>query len=128
MKIHGLGTDIVNIQRMSQLIKKNTNFKKRIFSQSEIRQCNANTNKYACYSKRFAAKEAFSKALGTGISNGLNFNEIVIKNDNKGKPNIYLYGKSLKVVKKELKKNLFDIMLTISDDKPFAVATVIITL
>ena len=58
---------------------------------------------------------------------GLNFNEIVIKNDNKGKPNIYLYGKSLKVVKKELKKNLFDIMLTISDDKPFAVATVIIT-
>ena len=59
---------------MSKLIKKNTNFKKRIFSQSEIRQCNANTNKYACYSKRFAAKEAFSKALGTGISNGLNFN------------------------------------------------------
>ena len=93
----------------------------------EIRQCNAKINKYACYSKRFAAKEAFSKALGTGISNGLSFNEIVIKNDNKGKPNIHLYGKSLKVVKKELKKNLFDIMLTISDDKPFAVATVIIT-
>ena len=128
MKIHGLGTDIVNIQRVSQLIKKNTNFKRRIFSQSEIRQCNAKTNKYACYSKRYAAKEAFSKALGTGISNGLSFNEIVIKNDIKGKPNIHLYGKSLKVVKKELKKNLFDIMLTISDDKPFAVATVIITL
>ena len=128
MKIHGLGTDIVNIQRMSQLIKKNSNFKKKIFSQSEIRQCNAKINKYACYSKRFAAKEAFSKALGTGISNGLSFNEIVIKNDNKGKPNIYLYGKSLKVVKKELKKNLYNIMLTISDDKPFAVATVIITI
>lgn len=127
MKIYGLGTDIVNIERMTQLIKKNTNFKKKIFSQSEIRQCNAKANKYACYSKRFAAKEAFSKALGTGISNGISFNEIIIKNDNKGKPYIHLYGKSLKVVKKELKKNLYKIMLTISDDKPFAVATVIIT-
>ena len=57
-----------------------------------------------CFAKRFAAKEAFSKSLGTGISSGLNFNEIEVKNDYKRKPYLNIKGESLKVTKKILKK------------------------
>ena len=76
---------------------------------------------------RFAAKEAFSKALGTGISKGISFNEIEISNNKIGKPSIKLKGVTLKIVQKILKKRLFKIVLSISDDKPFAVASVILS-
>ena len=85
-------------------------------------------NKANCYAKRFAAKEAFAKALGTGISSGINFNEIIIHNIKTGKPNIKLLGNTKKIVKKVIKRNKFNVFLSLSDDKPFAIATVIITL
>ena len=65
--IFGIGTDIVDISRIKKLINKNKRFKSRIFSKHEIKYCEARPDKIASYSKRFAAKEAFSKALGTGI-------------------------------------------------------------
>jgi holo-[acyl-carrier protein] synthase len=126
--IYGIGTDIVNISRIKAMLKKNKNFKNRIFSSMEIKHCEAKSNKIASYAKRFAAKEAFSKALGTGISNGINFNEIIVSNIKSGKPNIKLLGKTKKKVNKVIKKNKFNIFLSLSDDKPFALATVVISL
>ena len=96
----GLGIDIVEINRIKKALNKNNNFKTRIFSKKEINFCEKNKNKFSCYSKRFAAKEAFSKALGTGIAKGLNFNEIVVIKNKLGKPSIELYGKSLAVTRK----------------------------
>ena len=88
MNIYGIGTDIVSVNRIKKSLK-NKNFLKRIFSQQEIIKCNKVSSIYNCYAKRFAAKESFSKALGTGISNGINFNEIVILNKKTGFPQDY---------------------------------------
>tara|TARA_B100000579_G_scaffold148938_1_gene120877 strand:+ start:1076 stop:1459 length:384 start_codon:yes stop_codon:yes gene_type:complete len=126
MKIYGIGTDIANIKRIEKsLIKKN--FIYRIFNKVEVKKCNNQKNKANCYAKRFAAKEAFSKAIGTGISKGINFNEIIVHNIKTGKPQIKLLGTTKKNVVKILNKKKFDIFLSLSDDKPFAVATVVIS-
>ena len=79
MSIFGIGTDIVNVNRIKNLLK-NKKFIKRIFNEKEVSKCKKINNSMNCFAKRFAAKEAFSKALGTGISNGINFNEIVVLN------------------------------------------------
>ena len=79
MIIFGIGTDIVSVDRIKNSLKKR-NFINRIFNEKEIIKCKKTNDSAQCYAKRFAAKEAFSKALGTGISNGINFNEIVILN------------------------------------------------
>ena len=79
MKIYGIGTDVVNINRIKNSLK-NKNFISRLFNKNEIKKCNAQINKANCYAKRFAAKEAFSKAIGTGISKGINFDEIIVYN------------------------------------------------
>ena len=126
MKIYGTGIDIVNTNRIKSIIKKNKLFKKKIFSKNEIIYCEKKKNSPSFFAKRFAAKEAFSKALGTGISNGLNFNEIEIYNNLKGKPLIKIIGNSLKITKKILKKKKFNINLSLSDEKLFAVAMVVI--
>ena len=125
MLIHGKGSDIVDVIRIKKALKKK-NFKKRIFSSSEIKYIENNTNKIPSYAKKFAAKEAFSKALGTGISGGISFNEISINNDKNGKPEVALLGNTNKVVKKIIKKN-YKIFLTITDEQRYAFATVIIT-
>ena len=126
MKIYGLGTDIVNVNRIKVIIKKNKNFKKRIFTLKEINFCKYKKNQFLCLSKRFSAKEAFSKALGVGISKGFKFKEIEVINDNKGKPSINIRGKSLKIVNKLLKKD-YSSFLSLSDEKSYAIATVIIS-
>ena len=127
MKIFGIGTDITNINRVKKSLKKKS-FLNRVFNKNEINKCIKQVNKANCFAKRFAAKEAFSKALGTGISNGVNFNEIIVHNIKSGKPSIKLLGSTKIIVNKIIKKKKFNIFLTLSDDKPFAVATVIISL
>tara|TARA_X000001036_G_scaffold389930_1_gene387295 strand:+ start:302 stop:685 length:384 start_codon:yes stop_codon:yes gene_type:complete len=126
MKIYGIGTDISNINRIKKNLK-NKNFITRVFNVTEIDKCNKQLNKTNCYAKRFAAKEAFSKALGTGISKGINFNEIIVFNIKSGKPGVRLLGNTKKLVEKILSKKKFNIFLSLSDDEPFAVATVIIS-
>ena len=125
MIIYGLGLDLVNINRLKTIIKKNKNFQKKIFSKSEISFCK---KKFYCFAKRFAAKEAFSKSLGTGIAKGLNFKEIETKNDYNGRPYIKIKGKSLKTVHKIIKKKKFKVFLSLSDEKSFAIAIVILTI
>ena len=127
MKIYGIGTDIININRIKKSIK-NKNFVKRLFSKNEIIKCKNKINESNCYAKRFAAKEAFSKAIGIGISKGLSFNEITVNNIKSGKPEILLTGKTKKIVHKIIKKNKITICLSLSDDKPFAIATVVVSI
>ena len=128
MKIFGIGTDIVNIKRIDYSLKKHGfSFKNRIFSKKEISYCEKGKNPSAFYAKRFAAKEAFSKALGTGIRKGVNLKNIEISNNVHGKPSIYLKGDLAAYLKKKVKYKKYDIHLSLSDDKPWAQATVIIS-
>ena len=127
MNIFGIGTDIVSVERIKKSLK-NKNFINRVFNEKEILKCKRINNSTNCYAKRFAAKEAFSKALGTGISNGINFNEIVVYNIKTGQPYIKLLGNTKKKVNLILKKKKYNTYLSLSDDKPFAIATVIISL
>tara|TARA_B100000959_G_C14913149_1_gene596037 strand:- start:971 stop:1360 length:390 start_codon:yes stop_codon:yes gene_type:complete len=125
MNIYGIGTDIVNVNRIKDAIKKNNQaFKKRIYTNFEIKTCERRKNKVECFAKRFAAKEAFFKAVGAG--NKLKFNEIEVKNNSLGAPKLVLKGLSLRNLKKILKNKKFKIHLSLSDDKPWAVASVII--
>ena len=77
MNIFGIGTDIVSIERIKSSLK-NKNFVNRIFNENEILKCKKIKNSINFYAISFSSKEAFSKALGTGISKGINFNEIVV--------------------------------------------------
>ena len=105
MKIFGIGTDIVNIKRIDKILKKkNSNFKNRIFSRGEIIYCDNKKNPSSYYAKRFAAKEAFTKALGTGISKGINLKNIEIFNDTLGKPKVKLSGRVNSFLKSKIKK------------------------
>tara|TARA_B110000285_G_C15125867_1_gene620212 strand:+ start:485 stop:871 length:387 start_codon:yes stop_codon:yes gene_type:complete len=124
--IFGIGTDIVEITRIKNLFNKDNKFKKRIFSSKEIKYCETKKNKIHYYSKRFAAKEAFAKALGTGISGGISFKEISISNKKNGAPFIELFGKT-KIIIKNLIKAKYKIYLSLSDEKLFALAMVIIS-
>ena len=128
MKIFGIGTDIVNIKRMKKILfKNNSKFKKKIFTKNEIAYCEKKVNPSSFYAKRFAAKEALSKALGTGIRKGINFKHIEVSNDPSGKPFINLKGSTAKFLKKKLKNKKHFIHLSLSDDLPWAQATVIIS-
>ena len=128
MKIFGLGTDIVNIKRLEKILKKNgRTFKSRIFSKNEILYCDKKKYPTPFYAKRYAAKEALSKALGTGIRKGINFKDIEILNDSLGKPSIKLRGSTALFLKKKIKAKKHSIYLSLSDDLPWAQATVIIS-
>tara|TARA_A100001011_G_C14016043_1_gene717428 strand:+ start:39 stop:422 length:384 start_codon:yes stop_codon:yes gene_type:complete len=127
MNIFGVGTDIVSVDRIKNSLK-NKNFINRIFNKKEVLKCGKNNNSINCYAKRFAAKEAFSKALGTGISNGINFNEIVVLNKKSGKPYISVIGQTKKILVKKFKKKKSKISLSLSDEKKYAVAFVTISL
>ena len=127
MNIFGIGTDIVSVDRIKNSLK-NKNFINRIFNKKEILRCKTISNSINCYAKRFAAKEAFSKALGTGISSGINFNEIIILNKKSGKPYISVIGQTKVTLKKKLKRKKSKISLSLSDEKKYAVAFVTISI
>ena len=125
MKILGIGVDIVENSRIFKLLK-NKSFIKRIFSNSEILIGNKTKDKKSYYSKRFAAKEAFAKSIGTGFRDNLNYNDISIVNDKLGKPSFVINEKIKKIVKKQFKITLFNFFLSISDEKKYSVAYVIL--
>ena len=127
MKIFGIGTDIVSIVRIKKSIK-NKKFVSRVYNEKEIFKCEKLIKSENCFAKRFAAKEAFSKALGTGISNGINLNEIIVKNNNSGKPYFNFEGNTKKFLKKKFKNRKFKTSLSLSDEKKYAVAFVTISL
>jgi len=128
MKIFGIGTDIVNVNRVDRMLKRHGNrFKKKLFSSKEISYCDNKKTPSSFYAKRYAAKEAFSKAIGIGIKKNFNFRNIEILNDLNGKPHIILNGELKKFLKRKVKKKKYFIYLSLTDDIPWAQATVIIS-
>jgi holo-[acyl-carrier protein] synthase len=120
--ILGIGTDIAEVVRIAKSIE-NDLFKKRIFSETEIAYCNIKTNKAENYAARFAAKEAFLKALGTGLRGDITINEIEIVNDELGKPSILLLGNTAEYLSG---KNIKHIHVSLSHTKDMAMATVVL--
>lgn len=92
--IFGIGTDIIEINRIKKSIEDyGDRFLKKMFTEIEIEYCEQyKEKKYAHYAARFAAKEAFSKAIGTGFARGFKFKEIYIKNLKSGEPQVILDG------------------------------------
>ena len=100
--IIGIGTDIIDIRRIKKTFTKyGEKFKNRCFSLNEIKRADKRMNSVSSYAKRYAAKEALSKALGTGIRKGINFKDIEILNNNFGKPSIKLKGSTANFLKKK---------------------------
>ena len=125
MKILGIGVDIVENSRINRSLKNNL-FIKRIFSNSEILIAKNIKDKKSYFAKRFAAKEAFAKSIGTGFRNNLNFNDISIINDKMGKPSFIISEKIKIIIKKEFKVSSFNFFLSISDEKKYSIAYVIL--
>ena len=124
MSVLGIGTDIVKVPRIKRLLeKRGASFAKRILHPNEyiiFKTHHASANYLA---KRFAAKEALSKALGTGIAKGINFSDIEVINNNDGKPYLLLHGAALEIANQLGVKKSF---ISLSDEKKYAIAYVII--
>ena len=125
MSILGIGTDIVENLRIKKLIK-NKKFINRIFTKNEIEKSKKINNKANYFSKKFSAKEAFVKSLGTGIIKGINFKDITISNNLNGKPKIILNSKLKKFIKKNITKKKLNIFVSISDESKYSISYVII--
>ena len=125
MEIIGNGVDIVENKRIKNSLKIK-GFINRVFTQNEINKSKKLNNKTNFFAKRFAAKEAFVKALGEGFRNSINFNDVEISNDNKGKPSINISNNIKKLLKKKLKLSKYKIFLSLSDEKKHSIAYVII--
>ena len=125
MKILGIGVDIVDNSRIKKSVK-SIAFVNRIFTKSEIVEANKIKNRNSYYAKRFAAKEAFSKSIGTGFQNNLNFSDISILKDRMGKPTFVITDKIKKIIKKRFKTDSFNFFLSITDEKKYSIAYVIL--
>ena len=121
MKIIGVGVDIVDNTRIKKSIK-NKNFILRIFSKKEINQSKRTKNKANFFSKRFAAKESLSKAIGTGFRNNLNFKDISVVNDKYGKPSYVLSSKVKKLLHSKFNVKRINISLSLADEKKYSIA------
>jgi holo-[acyl-carrier protein] synthase len=120
--IIGLGTDIAEVARIAKSIE-NISFKEKVFSKTEIAYCETKVNKAESFAARFAAKEAFFKALGTGWRGGMAFNEVEVVNDELGKPSLVILGTTAEIIKE---KNIKVIHVSLSHVKEMAMATVIL--
>ncbi len=125
MQALAIGVDIIKNSRIKKSIS-DRKFLNRIYTKDEITKSKKTNNKTAFFSKRFAAKEAFSKALGSGFRKGLNFKDISIINDKYGKPSIKISSKISKILKKKYKTNKVKVLLSISDEKKLSIAFVIV--
>ena len=125
MHIIGNGVDIIKNSRINNSLK-TKGFLNRIFTEKEIQQGTKLKNKINFYAKRFAAKEAFVKAIGTGFRSDINFIDIEIKNYKNGKPYISLSKKLNNFLQKKLKLQKYKVFLSLSDEKDYSIAFVVI--
>ncbi len=125
MQIVGNGVDIIENRRIEKSIKIK-GFINRVFTKNEIKRSKKLNNKINYFAKRFAAKEAFVKALGEGFRNSINFNDIDITNNKKGKPLVKISSKVKKILRKKFKLSKYKIFLSLSDEKKYSIAYVII--
>ena len=125
MHIIGNGVDIIKNSRINNSLK-TKGFLNRIFTEKEIQQGRKLKNKINFYAKRFAAKEAFVKAIGTGFRSDINFIDIEIKNYKNGKPYILLSKKLKNFLQKKFKIQKYKVFLSLSDEKDYSIAFVVI--
>ena len=121
MKIKGVGVDIVDNKRIKKLIR-NKQFISRVFSVKEIKYSKSLRDKTNYFSKRFAAKESLSKALGTGFRKGLNFKDISVVNDKYGKPHYEIKNNVKKLIYSKFKVKKIKISLSLADEKKYSIA------
>ena len=124
--IYGIGTDIIDINRIKSVLNKyGDKFKYKCFHQNEISWSNSKLKSAESFAKRYAAKEACAKALGTGLARGVFWKDIEVINNKHGKPFIKLHNNALNFLNKKINKNA-KIELSLSDEIDFAIANVII--
>lgn len=125
MNIFGIGTDIVAIDRIRKIWQRfGEAFARRILAKSEFEDLNTAKDKIAFLAKRYAAKEALAKALGTGFQrNGIRLTEIAVKNDTLGKPYLEFEAGTQKEMEN---KHIRESHLSLSDERDFAIAFVIL--
>ena len=121
--VTGLGIDTVEVTRIAEKIGKENGFRELVFSAGEIAYCEKKPHKYEHYAARFAAKEAFFKAIGTGWLNGTAFNEVEVVNDERGKPAIRFLGETFVTAKDW---PIGAILVSLTHTKTTAAAVVII--
>ena len=120
--IFGIGIDIIEVARVAGEIVKSNGFKERYFSAGEIAYCGPRRGSARNYAARFAAKEAFFKALGTGYSGGLSFKEVEVINGRLGRPEIVLRGKAKEICRK---RRIRRIHVSLTHIKDYSSAVVI---
>ncbi len=124
--INGIGIDIIDIKRIRRVILKYGNrFKKKCFHEYEITKSENRYNSVESYAKRYAAKEACAKALGTGLARGVFWKDIEVRNNEYGKPFIILHNNAKKILEENTNK-INKIELSLTDEKDFALANVVI--
>jgi holo-[acyl-carrier protein] synthase len=122
--ISGIGIDIVAIERFQKFVdSNNTTLLQRLFTPREQTLCSSRKNSASCYAARFAAKEAFLKALGTGLRDGISWLDIEITHDDLEKPELLLSGKALDIF---TAKGLSTAFLSLSHDSGNAIAMVVL--
>ena len=121
------GIDIIDIRRIKKTIDRyDMRFKKKCFHLGEINKSESRLKSVESYAKRYAAKEACAKALGTGLARGVFWKDIEVQNNKFGKPKIILHNNALKFLKKMTKSQDCSIEVSLSDEKNYAIANVII--
>ncbi|MEI8634105.1 holo-ACP synthase [Vibrio sp. PP-XX7] len=124
MAVVGFGTDIVEIDRIAHVLSRHGDaFAQRILTEDELRIYAQSRRPERFLSKRFASKEAASKALGTGIAQGISFHDFIVQNDSQGKPLLSLCGAAAQRAQSLGVKSIY---LSISDERHYAVASVIL--
>jgi holo-[acyl-carrier protein] synthase len=123
--IFGIGTDILEVSRIRKVMGEDIGFREHIFTEGEIAYCEKLKNKFQNYTARFAAKEAFMKALGTGWRFGIRFADVEVQQNELGKPFIRLHGIAKKLADE---RKIAAIHVSLSHTKEFALATVVLDL
>lgn len=120
MRIIGIGTDIIEIDRVANMIDKHGDtFFRRVFTDEEVRYSSARAKSVQHFAGRFAAKEAVLKSIGTGWAAGIKWNEIEVTNDGSGRPLLELTGRAREVAR-EL--GIDEVLISISHSKNYAIA------
>jgi holo-[acyl-carrier protein] synthase len=122
--IFGIGIDIVKIERIEQLMKRWGNvFLDRVFTEREILWCQRKAKPSECFAICFAAKEAFLKAIGTGLRNGISWKDVEVEHEPSGKPYLSFRRRAKELIQANRIEGSF---VTLSHDQPFAVAHVVL--
>lgn len=122
--IRGIGVDIVKVDRIEKAVERwGHRFLKRIFTAAEIERCQKRARPAQCLALRFAAKEAFAKALGLGMRKGLRWRDIEVVHDKFGKPDLLLHNQAQRLLEAVEASRTW---LSLSDERESALAVVVL--